>query len=130
MSEDPVEEIKRQKLEELQDTQGRTSRDAPIPIDGADELEALTDEHEVVLVDFHAEWCGPCKQLAPIVDQLAAETAATVVKVDIDQHSDLAGSWNVRSVPTLLLFADGEPVERVRGLQPYDRLAGLVEQHA
>lgn len=130
MSEDPVEEIKRQKLEELQDTQARTSRDAPIPIDGADELEALTDEHEVVLVDFHAEWCGPCKQLAPIVDQLAAETAATVVKVDIDQHSDLAGSWNVRSVPTLLLFADGEPVERVRGLQPYDRLAGLVEQHA
>ncbi|TQR21944.1 hypothetical protein C9J85_19490 [Haloferax sp. wsp5] len=79
-----------------------------------DELDdAVADD--VVLVDFYADWCGPCKQLEPAVERIAAGTAATVAKVDIDANQQLAAKYGVRSVPTLLLFVDGEPVERLVG---------------
>ena len=77
-----------------------------------------------VLVDFTAVWCGPCKMLEPVVKQLAQswEGKVKVVKLDVDDNPNLAMDYQVMGVPTLMLFKDGQPVERVTGYQPKDRL--------
>ncbi|OGO33839.1 MAG: thioredoxin [Chloroflexi bacterium RBG_16_54_18] len=77
-----------------------------------------------VLVDFTAAWCAPCKMLEPVVQQLAAEwqDKVKVVRLDVDDHPLLAMDYQVMGVPTLMLFKNGKPVERLTGFQPKDRL--------
>jgi thioredoxin 1 len=77
-----------------------------------------------VLVDFTAVWCGPCKMLEPVVKELAADWngKAKVVKLDVDNNANVAMQYQVMGVPTLMLFVDGEPKERVTGFQPKKRL--------
>ncbi|MBB5036578.1 thioredoxin [Prosthecobacter dejongeii] len=72
-----------------------------------------------VLVDFWAEWCGPCKMLAPILDQIAGEQAgtATIAKVDIDAHPELAERFGIRAIPTLIVFKNGLPVNTITGVK-------------
>lgn len=84
-----------------------------------------------VLVDFTAVWCGPCKMLDPIVSQLAVDWdgKVKVVKLDVDEHPGLAMNYGVMGVPTLMLFKDGEPVERVTGYMPKDRLEKKFSTH-
>jgi thioredoxin 1 len=91
----------------------------------------VLDEELPVLVDFTAVWCGPCKMLDPIVRQLAHEWngKVKVVKLDVDDNPQLAMDYQVMGVPTLMLFKDGEPVERVTGYQPKDRLAKKFSPH-
>ena len=81
-----------------------------------------------VLVDFFATWCGPCKMLAPTLDQVAAEVAgrAKVVKVDIDASPDLAQRFRVMSIPTLMVFKDGRLVDSTVGVQPKPAIMGLL----
>ena len=69
----------------------------------------------LVLVDMFATWCGPCKSLAPIIDSVAEELNLNVIKVDVDEHEDLASEYGVMSIPTLLLFKDGELVKKNTG---------------
>ena len=85
----------------------------------------------VVLVDFFAEWCGPCKMLAPTLDTLSREMAgrARIYKVDIDQCADLAMKYGIMSVPTMMIFKDGRAVEKVVGFQPKDKLRIKLENH-
>jgi len=99
----------------------------PIHVEGQAELDDLVTEHDAVLADFHADWCGPCKMLEPIVDRLAEDTGVTVAKVDVDANQRLAGAYGVRGVPTLVLFADGEQVEQVVGVQPEEQLRSLID---
>ena len=77
-----------------------------------------------VLVDFWAEWCGPCKMVSPIVDEISQELSdkLKVVKVNVDDAQDLAGSYQIMSIPTLLLFKGGETVEQIVGAMPKDQL--------
>ena len=84
-----------------------------------------------VLVDFTAVWCGPCKMLDPVVKQLAQEWDGRmkVVKLDVDDHPSLAIQYQVMGVPTLMLFKGGQPVERVTGYQPKDRLSKKFSAH-
>ncbi|MEZ5315423.1 MAG: thioredoxin [Chlamydiales bacterium] len=84
----------------------------------------------VVLVDFYAEWCGPCRMLAPVVEELAQEMSGkiTVAKVDTDQSVDVAARFEVTSIPTLILFKDGAIVKRVVGLKDLDALRKIVNQ--
>jgi thioredoxin 1 len=133
------EEVREKKLAELRARAGEndaeapketTAADEPIHLEAGDDFAAIVPEHDVVLVDFHADWCGPCKMLEPIVESLAETTAATVLKVDVDAHQGLAGEYGVRGVPTLLLMVDGEVAERVVGVQEENRLRTLIEQHA
>ncbi|GAA0267819.1 thioredoxin [Halobacterium noricense] len=108
---------------------GSAPANEPIHVDSADDLDAVVSEHDVVLTDFYADWCGPCQMLEPTVETIAAETAATVAKVDVDANQQLAGAYGVRGVPTLVLFADGEQVEEIVGLQGEDQLRTLVDSY-
>ncbi|MFA9516699.1 thioredoxin [Halopenitus sp. H-Gu1] len=105
------------------------SRDEPVHIGSEDALDELVEEGGVVLADFYADWCGPCQMLEPIVETLAADTNATVAKVDVDANQSLASAYGVRGVPTLVLFADGEQVEEIVGAQPEDRLRSLIGEY-
>jgi len=100
----------------------------PIHVESADHLAELVEDHDVVLVDYYADWCGPCQMLEPTVEEIAAETDAVVAKVDIDELQDLAKDKGIRSVPTLQFYADGEQVEQVIGVQDKDDLLSIVEQ--
>ena len=84
-----------------------------------------------VLVDFWAIWCGPCKAVGPIVDELAIEYAGKVKvgKVDVDSNQKVAGSYGIQSIPTLLLFKDGEIVERITGAYPKVALKQHIDKH-
>jgi thioredoxin 1 len=84
---------------------------------------------QVVLVDFWAPWCGPCRQIAPVVEQLAGENAgsAKVVKVNVDDASNSAQSYGVNSIPTLMVFKGGEVVDRFVGVQPKSRLQQALD---
>jgi thioredoxin 1 len=129
---DDIERIraeKRERLEREHDGADGAAAvpDEPIHVDGPDHLADLTATHDTVLVDFYADWCGPCRMLEPIVESLAASTPAAVAKVDIDANQGLASQYGVRGVPTLLLFADDEAVERVVGVQSEEQLSELID---
>lgn len=84
-----------------------------------------------VLIDFTATWCGPCKALAPIIDQVAGEYAGKlrVVKLDIDNSPETPSRFNIRGVPTVIVFKGGKEVARHVGLAPKPRLVSLFEGH-
>lgn len=84
----------------------------------------------VVLVDFYADWCGPCKMLAPVLNELAEDVRgkATVVKVNVDTESELAQKYQVSSIPSLKLFKDGQIVEETMGFQPKAKLQELIDK--
>jgi thioredoxin 1 len=102
----------------------------------ADTITKDTFEAEVlgssdpVLVDFWAEWCGPCHAVAPVLDRIAEEQSLRVVKVNIDEEQELAGRYGVMSIPTMILFEGGEPKAAAIGAQPkqmLERSLGLAE---
>ena len=143
-----IRERKRRQLRErLEGGDGRTgvaggdadeagdadATDAPIePVDvsGPDALQTLVDEHDVVLVDCYADWCGPCQMMEPTVEALASETDAVVAKVDVDANQGLAQQLGARGVPTFVLYADGQPVDRFVGAQDRPTLEGAITNAA
>lgn len=84
---------------------------------------------QAVLVDFYADWCGPCRAIAPIVEEIAAELneKLKVVKLDVDQNQETAMQYGVQSIPTLLIFKDGKEVERLIGYMSKSKLLSKVE---
>lgn len=126
MTDEELEELRKRKIAEME--RKLQVPDSPVIIDGPERFEEVLETYEVVIVDFHAEWCGPCKQQEPILESIASTTDAVVAKVDIDQHQGIAQSHGVRSVPTLILFADGEPTERLVGVQSAPILKEHIEQ--
>jgi len=124
-----IRERKRRRLQEGEESSETEGHDDPVHVEGEAHLSELVETHETVLVDFYADWCGPCKALEPTIESIAADTDAVVAKIDIDAHQELAAASNVRGVPTLVLYADGEPVERLVGMQDEARLRSLIAEH-
>lgn len=85
----------------------------------------------VSLVDFYADWCGPCKMIAPYIDELAQEMSskAQVFKLNIDLSPDIANAFGVMSIPTLIIFKDGRVAEKIVGAQPKHILKNKIEQY-
>ena len=88
----------------------------------------IVAHNDLVFVDFFANWCGPCKMLAPSIDKLAQEhPEAKVLKVDVDQEGSLAMQFGVQSIPTLIVFKNGQAVNRQLGFVPYEALENMLK---
>jgi thioredoxin 1 len=103
----------------------------PVKVTDSTFEEMVVNSETPVLVDFWAEWCGPCKMIAPVLDEIAQEMDGQIVigKLDIDENQDTAMAFGVMSIPTLLLFKKGEPVERIVGYQPKPQLLSRLKPH-
>lgn len=93
--------------------------------------EEALDADELIVVDFWAEWCGPCKMISPIIEELSDEYSgkAKVGKVDVDQNSDISMKYGIRSIPTILFLKNGEVVDKQVGVTTKEKLKSKMDAH-
>jgi thioredoxin 1 len=103
----------------------------PFPVTDDSFENDVLDSAQPVLVDFWAEWCGPCKMIAPIVEELADEYDGSlmVAKLDADENPNTMQAFGIMGIPTLILFKDGQAVERITGFMPKERLLERLTPH-
>ena len=127
-----LERLKQKKIKELLSRAEKREEvlDKPIPVD-EEKFKELITKYPLVLVDFWASWCGPCMMIAPIIEELAKEYAGKVVfaKVDVDRNRRLAMRFGIMSIPTLILFKNGEPVDMMIGAQPKPMIEQMIRKH-
>ena len=102
----------------------------PVEIEEAKFDEAVLKAETPVLVDFWAPWCGPCRMVAPVVDELSEEYDGKMgfVKINVDDNPKIASQYGVMSIPTLIIFKDGEPVSNIIGFRPKNELKKNLEE--
>ncbi len=99
-----------------------------VQINSADWQEKVLDSDKPVLIDFFATWCGPCKMMAPVIDEVAAEQAGQVdvYKIDIDENPDIAQKYGIMSIPTFIVFKNGEPAAQTLGARPKEQILAML----
>ncbi|WP_085523189.1 thioredoxin [Tuberibacillus sp. Marseille-P3662] len=102
---------------------------AIVTVDDQNFAEATSSD--VVLADFWAPWCGPCKMVAPVLEEISEEMGdkVKIAKLNVDENQETASQYGVMSIPTLILFKDGEVADKVVGFQPKEKLVELIENH-
>lgn len=100
-----------------------------ISVDTSSFTKEVKEEKGIVLVDFWADWCGPCKMLAPILEEVASETTAKICKVNVDENGDLSGEYGIRSIPTMIVFKDGEKIDQIVGLRQKAELLDILKAY-
>ncbi len=102
-----------------------------IEVSGEEFQSEVLQSSTPVLVDFWAEWCGPCKMIAPIVDEIATEYEGKlrVAKVDADENQEILMNYGIMSIPTLILFKGGDAVERITGFKPKGKIVSKLASH-
>jgi thioredoxin 1 len=105
---------------------------APVAVDTQTFPAEVQKATGLVIVDFWAPWCGPCRIIGPVLEEIAKEQAATVkvAKVNVDENQQLAGQFSIMSIPTLLFFKDGKVVEQIVGAVPKDKILQTIERHS
>jgi thioredoxin 1 len=124
MEDDELSKIRRKKIEELMKRMIK-----PIKVDD-DNFDEVIGEYENVVVDFWAEWCGPCRMLAPIIDELAKEYAGKVVfaKLNVDEARGIAIDYGISAIPTLIFFKRGKPVDAMVGAFPKSEIKRWIDR--
>ena len=104
---------------------------APIELNEQNFSNYITNSDLPILIDLWAEWCGPCKMIAPVLEELAGDYdgKADILKLDVDENPSTAAKYEVMSIPTLIVFKDGEAVDKVVGFQPKENLAEVLDKH-
>jgi thioredoxin 1 len=134
---DTLEDIKKKKLEELQKkylNRGTTMEnkwpDTPIQLLDAD-IDETVKRHPTIIVDCWAPWCGPCRMIGPIIEELAKEMKGKVVfgKLNVDENPQTSIKYNIMSIPTLLVFRNGALVDRIIGAMPKEMLLQKLKPH-
>jgi thioredoxin 1 len=93
-----------------------------------DNFDSLLSENEVVVVDFWAPWCGPCRMMTPIIDELAEEFDTAIIgKANVDESTELAQKYGIRGIPTVVFFKDGEAVQRISGVKPKEEIEEIIK---
>lgn len=87
-----------------------------------DTFNQTIQDQDIILVDFWADWCGPCKRLNPILEEISQETGLLIGKLNIDENSEIPLEYDVQSIPTMVLFVGGKPVHRITGAMPKHKL--------
>ncbi|WXG40246.1 MAG: thioredoxin [Candidatus Freyarchaeum deiterrae] len=132
MAEDPeLKGIREKKLKELMGRQPLSqSSSGVIHMDSTKFAETIKNSKVPVIIDYSAQWCGPCRMTAPIFERLAKDFSGKIIfgKVDIDEEQGIAQAFGVTAVPTFIIFKDGKPVDSVLGAVGYDHLHKLLEK--
>ena len=127
-----LERIRLRKLKELMSEKAKAGEklDKPVHLD-ENEFHEFLQEHPLVLVDFWAPWCGPCHMIAPVIEELAREYAGRVAfaKIDVDKNRRLAMKFGIMSIPTLILFKNGKPVDMIVGAQPKPAIEEMIKRY-
>lgn len=96
---------------------------------GDDNIETVIEDSSIALVEFYTEWCGTCKRMKPVLEELAEDTDATILTIDIESNIETAIEFGAQSTPTFVLFVDGQPVKQLRGGQNEQTLRDLIAQY-
>jgi thioredoxin 1 len=104
---------------------------APVPVTQANFKQVVEDSKIPVLVDFWAEWCGPCRMVAPVIDELSKEYEGKVAfaKVNVDENAPLSSRYGIMSIPTLIVFKNGKPAQQVVGFRPKAEFKSILDGH-
>ena len=135
MTEDKeLERIKSEKMKELLGgrTTGSSSSASGKPIDLTQEtFKNVVERNSLVVVDFWAAWCGPCRMVAPIIESMAKDYTGRILfgKVNVDENPEIARQYGIMSIPTLLIFKNGNVVDKIIGAMPRNRLEPKIKKH-